>query len=68
MIKGNENKAENEKQITKIRKHRHKYTKYKMCVTIMIVRCNKQHLSNMFSPLHETVKQHCACVEKSVDY
>ena len=40
MIKGNENEAEHEKSITKIRhkkttwrKHGHKYTKYKICVT-----------------------------------
>ena len=48
MIKGDENEAEHEKSITKIRleittwrKHGHKYTKCKMCVTIMIVICIK---------------------------
>ena len=25
----------------------HKYTKYKMCLTIMMVMCIKQHLSNI---------------------
>ena len=30
-------------------RHGHKYTKYKMCLSIMmvIIMCNKQHLSNI---------------------
>ena len=28
-------------------KHGHKYTKYKMCLSIMMVICIKQHLSNI---------------------
>ena len=28
-------------------RHGHKYTKYKMYLNIMMVTCNKQHLSNI---------------------
>ena len=53
MINDNENKA-----AIKNRSHRydmnrprprhgHKYTKYKMCLNIMMVICTKQHLSNI---------------------
>ena len=28
-------------------RHRHKYTKYKMYFSVMMVICNKQHLSNI---------------------
>ena len=28
-------------------RHGHKYTKYKMCLSIMMVICIKQHLSNI---------------------
>ena len=28
-------------------RHDHKYTKYKMCISIMMVTCIKQHLSNI---------------------
>ena len=27
--------------------HRHKYTKYKICFSVMMVLCIKQHLSNI---------------------
>ena len=36
----------------------HKYTKYKMCLSIMMVICIKQHLSNNLSSIHEKLKQH----------
>ena len=39
-------------------RHRHKYTKYKMCLSIIMVICVKQHLSNIWSSIHEKVKQH----------
>ena len=40
-------------------RHEHKYTKYKMCLTsIMMVICIKQHLSNIWSSIYEKVKQH----------
>ena len=28
-------------------RHGYKYTKYKMCLSMMMVMCNKQHLSNI---------------------
>ena len=49
-------------------RHGHKYTKYKMCLTIMMVMCIKQHLSNIWSSINEKVKQHWGWVEKSVTY
>ena len=45
-------------------KHDHKYTKYKTCLSIMMVICIKQHLSNIWSSIHEKVKQHWGWVEK----
>ena len=35
-------------------RHVHKYTKYKMCPSVMFVMCNEQRLSN--SRIHEKVK------------
>ena len=37
----------------------HIYAKYKMCLSIIIVICIKQRLSNIWSSIHEKVKQHC---------
>ena len=49
-------------------RHGPKYTKYKMCL-IMMVMCIKQHLSNIWSSIHEKVKQHYwGWVEKNVAY
>ena len=45
-------------------RHGYKYTKYKMYFWIMMVICIKQHLSNIWSPVHEKVKQHIGWVEK----
>ena len=45
-------------------RHVHKYTKYKMCLSMIMVICIKQHLSNIWSSIHEKVKQHWDCVEK----
>ena len=39
-------------------RHVHKYTKYKMCLSMIMVICIKQHLSNIRSSIHEKVKQH----------
>ena len=52
LINDNKNEAENEKLITydKTRprsRHGHKYTIYKMCLSLMIAICIKQHLSNI---------------------
>ena len=53
--------------IPKLR-HGDKYTKYKMCFSIMIVLCIKQYLSNIRSSIQEKVKQHWDWVEKTVAY
>ena len=34
-------------------RHGHKYTKYKMYLSVMMVMCNKKHLSNIWSWTHE---------------
>ena len=45
-------------------RHGHRYTKYKMCLRMMNVMCNKQHLSNIWSWIQEKVKQHWGWIEK----
>ena len=45
-------------------RHGHKYTKYKMSLSIMMVICVKQHLRNIWGSIHETVKQHWGWLEK----
>ena len=53
MINNNENEAKKEKSIIQIwhnkpkPRHGHKYTKYKMCLNILIDLCIKQHLTNI---------------------
>ena len=42
-----------------------KYTKYKMCLGIIMVICIKQHLSNIWSSICETIKQHWGWIEKT---
>ena len=70
MINGNGNEAENENRSQRYDisgprpRHGHKYAKYKMCLSIMMVVCNKQHLSNIWSWIQEKVKQHQGWVEK----
>ena len=39
-----------------------------MCLSVMMLICNKQHLSNIFSLIQEKVKQHWGWVKKSVAY
>ena len=74
MINGNENeqKMKNKSHSYDINRprprHRHKYTKYKIFFRMMMVICIEQHLSNIWSSVHEKVKQHWAWVEKSVVY
>ena len=46
-------------------RHAYEYTKYKMCLSMMMVTCSKQHLSNIWSLIHEKSKQHWAWVEKN---
>ena len=45
-------------------RHGHKYSKYKKCLSMMMLICIKQHLSNIWSSIHEKVKQHWGWVEK----
>ena len=45
-------------------RHKHTYTKYKMYLSMMLVICIKQHLSNIWSSIHGKVKQQWGRVEK----
>ena len=40
------------------------YTKYKLSISIMMVICMKQHLSNIWSSINEKVKQHSGWVKR----
>ena len=74
MINYNENEDENEKRSHRYDKnkpwfrHEHKYSKYKNCLTIMMLICIKQHLNNIWSSIHEGVQQCWGLVEKNVAY
>ena len=35
-------------------RHEHKYTKYKMCLNMVMATCIKQHVSSIWSSFHET--------------
>ena len=39
-------------------RHGHKFTKYKMCISMVMVTCIKQHQNNTCSSINEIVKQH----------
>ena len=39
-------------------RHGRRYTRYKICLSIMMVICIKQHLSNIWSSIHDKTKQH----------
>ena len=47
-------------------RHGHKYSRYTRCLSMMMLLCIKQHLSNIGSSIHEKVKQHWGWVDKSV--
>ena len=47
------------------RRYGHKYNKYKMCLSIMIFMCIKQHLSKIWVWIHEKIKQHWDWIEKN---
>ena len=49
-------------------RYRHKYTKYKFFLSMMMFICIRQHLSNIWSSFHEKVKQLWDWIEKSVGY
>ena len=46
----------------------HKYSIYDMFLSVMMFMYNKQHLSNIWSWIHEKVKKHWGRTEKSVAY
>ena len=67
MIYDNKNENENHIDTTKCRprpRHGHKYTKYKMCLSMMMGICIRQHLSNIWSSIHEKIKQYWGWVKK----
>ena len=39
-------------------RHGHKYTKYEMCLSILMNICIKQHLNNISRSVHEKVQHH----------
>ena len=47
-------------------RHRHEYTKYKMCLSIIMVICVKQHLSNIWSSIHEKLSSNKDKLKTSV--
>ena len=46
-------------------RHEQEYTKYKMCLNMMVIG-NKQHQSNIWSSIHEKVKKNWSWVKKGV--
>ena len=47
-------------------RHGHEHSKYKKFLSMMMLICIKQHLSNIWSSIHRKVKQNWGWVEKSV--
>ena len=47
-------------------RHEHAYSKYKNCLSMMMLLCIKQHLGNMWSSIHQKVKQHWGCWKKAL--
>ena len=45
-------------------RQRHKYCKYKKCLSMAMLKCIKQHRSNTWRSIYENVKQHWGWVEK----
>ena len=44
--------------------HEHKYSRYKKYLRMMILPCTKQHLSNIWSSIHEKFKRNYGWAEK----
>ena len=44
----------------------YEYTKYKIFLSMMMVMCNKQHLSNMWDWIREKFKQHWGWIKKAL--
>ena len=47
-------------------RHGHKYSTYKTCLSMMMLMCIKQHLSNIWNSTYVKGKQHWGWVEKRV--
>ena len=47
-------------------RHMLTYTKYKKCLSMMMLVCIKQHPTNAWSSVYEKVKEYCGWVEKNV--
>ena len=45
-------------------RHGHKYSKYKKCLSMMMVMCIEEHLSNIWRSVYDKVKLHRGWVEK----
>ena len=45
-------------------RHGHKYSECKKCLSMMMLICIKQHLSNIWSSAHEKIKEHWGWVGK----
>ena len=45
-------------------KYGNKFSKYKKCLTMMMLICTKPPVSNIWSSIHEKVKQHWDWAEK----
>ena len=67
-INHNENDDEKEKRSHKYvvnrSWHGHKYSKYKKCLSMIMVICIKHYQSNIWSSIHKKVKEHWGWVEK----
>ena len=61
-------KMKNKSERCNINRHGHKYSKYKTYLSVMMLVPVKQHLSNIWSSIHEKVKKHWGWLEKSVAY
>ena len=53
-----------EKEIDQGFWHGHKYSKYKKSLSMVMLIYIKQNLSNIWSSIHEKVKQHWGWIEK----
>ena len=49
-------------------RHEHRASKYKKCLGMKMLTCIKQHLSNVWSPIHEKLNNTAAELKKSVAY
>ena len=45
-------------------RHGHKYSKHKNCLVMMMLRCIKKHLNNIWGSIYEKIKQHWGWVKK----